>query len=71
MTTATMTQEYLDSIAMLMDDDLREELHCSLPLGTTPYEWYTKYCEAHNRKFAGEDFARDTLGNMAWEVVSQ
>lgn len=43
----------------LMDADLCDELHSTLPDGTSPQEFVDAYVRAHADKFAGEQFCAD------------
>jgi len=53
----TITQEQLDAAAMLMDDDLREDIASNYEPGfDNPTEFLAEYKRRHAAKFDGEDF---------------
>jgi len=52
-----ITKEQLDAIAMLMDDDIREDMSSNYVLGfEDPIEFLAEYKRRHADKFDGEGF---------------
>lgn len=49
---------YYNVAVMMMDDEIREEVHADLA-PCTDQEFFTEYCKRHYDKY-GEEFALDT-----------
>lgn len=59
-----MNELDFEAASQFMDDDLREELHGSLPGYYTDQEFFDEYCRRHKEKFGEEFFLAEE--NPVW-----